>query len=472
MLDRLTSVNPWWIDRAAIAQDPQIVRWTQAPLRWTPQVVSDLDITVSSVYTLRGPRQVGKTTATKLMIQRSLQEAPEEEVLYYSCDLDNDPDAIREIVQAARRLRPQAKRWRIFLDEVTSIPNWQVGVKWLRDNTPAANDTFVVTGSSSIDLAAGAERMPGRRGSVERPDRILLPLSFADYARLHGLVPAAVLRLPEFFEPRAREVLTQASLRLAELRTLLDRYLHVGGFPTAVVTEAATGTVPDVVLQDLWLLIEGELGRQGRDPLRAYRTLEHAVRTMGQRTNWTALGEALDTRYHTAEDYAMLMARAFALLILYKYELHRGGPQLRAEKKLYVTDPLLAYIPHRVRQVGLRPDEPALVENAVAMALFRSDEQPLIEQFALPQGLFYWRSQSGGEVDFLVGRGAIAERIPVEVKYQTMITGRDLAAISRSFARGLLITVDTLDLEHPPFLQIPAALFLWVLGGEHVTPAP
>jgi predicted AAA+ superfamily ATPase len=471
LLDRLTSVNPWWLDRTAIAQDSQILRWTQAPLRWTPQVVSDLDLTVPAVYTLRGPRQVGKTTASKLMIQRSLREVPQEEVLFYSCDLDKDPDVIREIVQAARRLRPQAKRWRIFLDEVTSIPNWQVGVKWLRDNTLAANDTFVVTGSSSIDLAAGAERMPGRRGSVERPDRILLPLSFADYARLHGLTPPAVLRLPEFFEPRARDVLTQASLRLADLRALLDRYLHVGGFPTAVTAEAATGSVSDAVLRDLWLLIEGELGRRGRDPLRAYRTLEHAVRTMGQRTHWTALGEALGTNYHTAEDYATLMARAFALLILYRYELHRGGPQLRAEKKLYVVDPLLAYIPRRVRQVGLHPEEPKLVENAVAIALFRSDEQPLIEQFALPQGLFYWRSQSGGEVDFLAGHGAIADRIPVEVKYQTTVTGRDLAAMRRSFARGLLITVDALDLEHPPFLQIPAALFLWVLGGEHVTPA-
>ena len=470
MLERLTSINPWWIDRTAIAQDQQIQRWTQAPLRWTPQVVSDLDLTISAVYTLRGPRQVGKTTASKLMIQRSLREAPDEEVLFYSCDLDKDPDAIREIVQTARRLRPQAKRWRIFLDEVTNIPNWQVGVKWLRDNTPATNDTFVVTGSSSIDLAAGAERMPGRRGSVERPDRILLPLSFADYARLHGFTPPGVLRLPEFFEPRAREVLTQARLRLVDLRTLLDRYLHVGGFPPAVTAEAATGSVNDAVLRDLWLPIEGELGRQGRDPLRAYRTLAHAVRTLGQRTHWTALGEALDTNYHTAEEYATLMARAFGLLILYKYELNRGGPQLRAEKKLYVVDPLLAYIPRRVRQVGLRPDAPALAENAVAMALFRTDEQPLIEQFILPQGLFYWRSQSGGEVDFLVGHGAIADRIPVEVKYQTTITGRDLAAVRRSFARGLLITVDALDLERPPFLQIPAALFLWVLGGEHVTP--
>jgi len=471
LLDRLASINPWWIDRAAIAQDPQILRWTQAPLRWTPHLVSDMDLTAPAVYTLRGPRQVGKTTASKLMIQRSLRDAPHEEVLYYSCDLDKDPDAIREIVQAARRLRPQAKRWRIFLDEVTSIPNWQAGVKWLRDNTPAATDTFVVTGSSSIDLAAGAERMPGRRGSVERPDRILLPLSFADYARLHGLTPPAVLGLSEFFEPRAREALTEASLRLADLRALLDRYFHVGGFPTAVTTEAATGSVSDAVLRDLWGLIEGELGKRGRDPLRAYRTLEHAVRTMGQRTHWTALGEALDTNYHAAEDYATLMARAFALLVLYKYELHRGGPQLRAEKKLYVVDPLLAYIPRRVRQVGLRPEAPALAETAVAIALFRSDEQPLIEQFALPQGLFYWRSQSGGEVDFLVGHGAIADRIPIEVKYQTTITGRDLAAMRRSFARGLLITIDALDLDHPPFLQIPATLFLWLLGGEHVTPA-
>jgi len=66
------------------------------------------------MYTLRGPRQVGKTTALKLMIQRSAQEAADDEALYYSCDLDEDPDTIREVVQTAKRLPPQ-DRWWFFL---------------------------------------------------------------------------------------------------------------------------------------------------------------------------------------------------------------------------------------------------------------------------------------------------------------------------------------------------------------------
>src|SRR3990170_977779 len=103
MLDRLTTANSWWVDRAAIEYDQHIRAWVEAPTRWTPRVVQELDLAAPAIYTLRGPRQVGKTTALKLMIRRSMQELPEDEVLYYSCDLDDDPDAIREVVQTAKR---------------------------------------------------------------------------------------------------------------------------------------------------------------------------------------------------------------------------------------------------------------------------------------------------------------------------------------------------------------------------------
>jgi predicted AAA+ superfamily ATPase len=187
-------------------------------------------------------------------------------------------------------------------------------------------------------------------------------------------------------------------------------------------------------------------------------------------TDWTALAETLDTDRRTAEAYAHAMALMFSIVILHKYELDRGGANLRAQKKLYFVDPLLAYIPHRIRRVGLEPELPALVENAVIMALFRSEERPLAEEFALPQALFYWRSKSGGEVDALGGSGPIAGRVPVEVKYRRTISARELAALTRSFERGIVVTAETLDLSDPLFPRVPAALFLWVLGGEHVAP--
>jgi len=468
MLDRLTTANSWWVDRAAIEYDQHIRAWVEAPTRWTPRVVQELDLAAPAIYTLRGPRQVGKTTALKLMIRRSMQELPEEEVLYYSCDLDDDPDAIREVVQTAKRVRPPGKRWRIFLDEVTSISGWERGVKWLWDNTEARNDTFVVTGSSAVDLASGADRLPGRRGRVRRPDRILLPLSFSDFARLHGLVPPVEVQAHQFLNDDIQGKLEQAQVQLPELQTLFERYLHCGGFPTAVVEEHVTRHVSDQTLSTLWGLVENEVRRQRMDPVRAFRTIEHIVRALSGPTEWTALAETLDADRRTAEDYTRLLALMFVVLVLHKVDPRRGGPQLRAQRKLYLVDPLFAYLPQRLRQSDATSDQSSLVENVVVLGLFRSEERPLVEEFALPQALFYWRSKSGGEVDALVGT---ARHTPVEVKYRGNLDRRDIAALTRSFDRGVVVTRDTLDLKDRRFPQVPASLFLWILAGESVVAA-
>jgi len=423
----------------------------------------ELPLALPGIYTLRGPRQVGKTTTLKLMLRNSLADTSGEEVLYYSCDLDNDPDTIRAVVEAAKAYRPKATRWRIFLDEVTSIPHWERGVKWLRDNTEARRDTFVVTGSSAVDIAAGADRLPGRRGKVERPDRILMPLSFADFARIHGSAPPLSARPTDFLKPELQEQLRPASLQLTTLQILFERYLRTGGFPAAVIDEHMRGAVSDTTLGQLWGLVESEIQRQRLDPVRAYRAIEHVVRALGSMTDWTGLGETLDADRRTAEDYARVLALTFVVLILYKWDPRRGGPQLRAQRKVYFVDPLFAMLPQRLRRSDAGPEVSALVENAVILGLFRSEEQPLAEEFALPQGLYYWKSRSGGEVNALVGT---KDRTPVEVKYREELDQRHVAALTRSFPRGVVVTKSMIDLQNRDYPRVPAALFLWLLSGE------
>lgn len=96
----------------------------------------------------------------------------------------------------------------------------------------------------------------------------------------------------------------------------------------------------------------------------------------------------------------------FVVVILHRIDPRRGGPYLRAQRKSYLVDPLLASLPRRLRPSDAAPTVTALVENAVITARFRGEERPLVEEFALPQALFYWKFKSGGEVDALVGRYA------------------------------------------------------------------
>jgi predicted AAA+ superfamily ATPase len=104
---------------------------------------------------------------------------------------------------------------------------------------------------------------------------------------------------------------------------------------------------------------------------------------------------------------------------------------------LYLVDPLVAHLPRRLRQSEASLGMTAVVENAVITALLRGEERPLVEEFTLPQALVYWKSKSGGEVDALVGSRS---GTPVEVKYRGAVTRRVIAALTRWFRRGVVVT--------------------------------
>lgn len=80
-----------------------------------------------------------------------------------------------------------------LLDEVTSIGGWTTTIKYLRDNTIFGEETVVCTGSSWSETG-DVERnlLAGRAGSSGgRRSRLLLPMSFRDYARVtDGRIPA------------------------------------------------------------------------------------------------------------------------------------------------------------------------------------------------------------------------------------------------------------------------------------------
>lgn len=64
--------NPWWYDKRDIANDKWIKEWQGSNTRHVPglkgEIRYDFEPSNSVVYSLRGPRQVGKTTLVKLQI--------------------------------------------------------------------------------------------------------------------------------------------------------------------------------------------------------------------------------------------------------------------------------------------------------------------------------------------------------------------------------------------------------------------
>ncbi len=66
--------NPWWSDPARVERDPHLAKLAEAPFRRVPPALQTIRPDEPNVYTLRGPRQVGKTTLLKQLVSQLVRE--------------------------------------------------------------------------------------------------------------------------------------------------------------------------------------------------------------------------------------------------------------------------------------------------------------------------------------------------------------------------------------------------------------
>lgn len=472
LVQALTRANPWWTQPQWQAADPQLLAAQRAPFDWTPRVLAD--IAPPNLYTLRGPRRVGKSTALKQAIARLCAAGVDpRRICYFAADALSTFTDLINLFQAARMLFPDlGDQPRYFLlDEVTAIPEWQRGVKWVRDNTLVAGDCVVATGSSASDVAAGATYLAGRRGPAVRLDRLLLPLAFPQFVRCAGFaLPAPTsLPFPAFFTEEGRQVCQEALVHLATLVEAFEAFLLVGGFPQAVADFRQSAQVSDGFARDLWDVLQADLRTLGMTrPEHGLRLLERVATSLTGPLVLRALGEELAVSHTTAG--AWLGALADAYLLLFLFQESGGVPDIRRQRKVYPVDPFLAHLPARRAPGAAEPEPSRLAEAALAAALFRAVEGDAVDRFGEPEHLFYYRSASGAEVDFVVpaldsGSGQERPTYVAEAKYVDAVTGNDSKAMAVNFGGGLLLTRGAIDLQQqvPGIATMPSALFTWLL---------
>ena len=97
----------------------------------------------------------------------------------------------------------------------------------------------------------------------------------------------------------------------------------------------------------------------------------------------------------------------------------------------------------------------------MAVHLIRIFEQRIFEGLANIEKVFYWRSTKGKEVDFVILRRD--KFLPIEVKFQNVVTRSDYSTMKRTFGNGILVTKN-LFFYDDQVLGIPAPVFLLLFG--------
>jgi uncharacterized protein len=461
---QILHLNPWWRDASAIERDPKIRALGERALRWDAPALDAIEIGHERVHTLRGPRQVGKSTTAKRLIQRLLEQG-ERRVLYFSFDLSTSHEDIPRVVQRSRQLHPDPDGpWYLFLDEVTTMADWQLGLKYLIDNGPADRDFILCTGSSAKKV--GSEQLPGRKGRGRH--YLQLPVSFRDFC-LHVLgiaLPDETLSPGKMLTAAGQRVLRQVNLSAAELERAWRIYGDVGGFPAAIEDYLREGEVRPDTIDMLWDIISGDVRGFGRSDVATLKLLERVGRSLGAPLAWESLAGDMDVSQPTARAYVELLAESFMLMAVFAWDSSGGGMSARRQRKVYFIDPLLGRVaPQRVP--GARDPDPAAVrENLVGIGLFRSSTERLVQIDPVMGSLGFWKSGRGTEIDFVVAEDApdvTGERIPIEVKGDSATAiANARRSIRPVFGRGLIVTGSRIDLEHEIPL-VPAPVFMAVL---------
>jgi predicted AAA+ superfamily ATPase len=473
-LERIAAQNPWWQDARAIHEDRHLQEFERSPTPWQPHVLNEITLEPDLIYTLRGPRQVGKTTSLKRLIHSCLAGeqpglADPRSLLYLDCELAGiaKPQDLIESLTAyltwSREVRPAASRRVLFLDEVTYARDWAIALKGLIDQGRLARTTVIATGSHAVDLKRGGERMPGRRGAKARLDKRLLPMSFREYIEtrhpeLAKRLPALADLRPESLKERAQELIPFGE----ELRRLFERYLTTGGFPRPVAAEAASGQIAAHVYEVYLDAVLGDVSRLGRRESYFRELLGWVARRLGDPFDWRDVARETDIGKHdTVREYIEDLELAFLWDVVYRVKtLGEPAAALRSGKKVYFKDPFIYHAlgawvrgllepwPESLRVLADPQKQGKLVEAVVAAELrWRGDF------------VYYFRNHQ--EIDFIVYHEGRLEAL-IEVKYQDRIFREDWRPLARS-GGGILLSRSTLDFPEERVIIIPVAyaLALW-----------
>ncbi|MFT4189379.1 MAG: AAA family ATPase [Aeromicrobium sp.] len=464
---RLVDSNPWW--RAASAgEDP--TAWTthhrvlrnrsEYDLGFRPTILDDIQTgPVTNLLTvLTGPRRIGKSVAL-LDVAATLcarADLDPRQVVYLPCDGMNAQDVHRSLVLAREVTRaidfdqPKPRVW--LLDEISGVTGWTTTLKLARDITTFGDDTVVATGSRWV---AGEDvegnLFAGRAGTTSgRRTRLLLPMTFRDFLTTSRRMTPALdpVHVSELQSPAVARALDGIGFDIDAYDLAWQDYLTCGGFPRAVAEHTRNGTVSDNYLDDIrsWLRIDVDPeGPQDSVP----RLLSEITSRSTSPLNIANIAKELGQTRKVAERRLHRLISSHAAL----WCPRREGDRIVAgsQSKLYLTDPLLASLPSRLRAGLPTPDMTRLTEMTIGVALARAIDDLEEGRWVSGDTIGYARTAREGEVDLgpvtVPSAAGTIPTVPIESKWVDQGWKGESKTIDGKYGRGILATKSVLDVS-------------------------
>jgi len=324
--------NPWWIGE----KDYEYEKWEKSPIKWIPDIINEISLKPFSLNFLSGPRQVGKTTAIKILIYKLLENHDAKGIFYYSCDELSDYKELGEVIDnyLSSRESWKIKKSFIFLDEITFVDDWWRTLKSRIDRGVFKNDVITITGSASIELLRQKEYFPGRRGYGK--DCVLLPLRFSEYLTKIEKLPISFGEIRRIDENMKKNKLFEEKIKEG-----FYRYIQSGGFPLSIIDVKTKGKVTLQTIRTYLDWMRNDWVKLGKNEKYMKEVISYIIRARGTAISWNGIAsETSINSPHTAQSYVEILEKMFVVKILY-FLSPDGKIMYRKNKKVHFLDPLM-----------------------------------------------------------------------------------------------------------------------------------
>ncbi len=308
----------------------------------------------SKAIILLGPRQVGKTTLIKQILNDNdyiLLDGDNPTVLR----LLNRPDLgqIKEII---------ADKKIVFIDEAQQIPDIGVTSKLIVDYFPEVQ--LILSGSSSFELTnVMSEPLTGRKWTYN-----LWQISWAEWQKHIGLIESEQdleNRLIYGFYP---DVLNNPSDKKIILNELVSSYLY-----------------KDV-------LMYGKLKKSDE----IYKLLQALAFQVGSEVSYNELSSVTGLSFKTVESYINVLEQAFVIFRLNSFSKNLRN-EIRKGRKIYFYDNgVRNAIIGQFSNFNLRNDIGALWENFLV-----SERKKHLSYNKIFANTYFWRTTQQQEIDYI-----------------------------------------------------------------------
>ncbi len=341
-------------------------------MRYLTNEIERLFTEEQKICLIAGPRQVGKTTLAKYLLENHSINS-----MYFNWDIVNDRKLILKYPSDFwLRKEPSAKQpLRLTLDEIHKFPRWKTFLKGLYD-AHKEKIQLIVTGSGKLDIfQKGGDSLFGRY-------------------QLYHLLPFTAGEL--LSKKRSIKVTPDSfinDIQNTELKKENENALHLienfTGFPEPLFSESAT-RLRRWSLAHEQLILREELRDLTR--IRELGLIEALVNLLPERIgsplSINALREDLNVRFETVQLWLNVLERLFFLFSIRPYA-GKLARTLRREEKIYLFD------------FSTIPEPSARFENIVGLHLFKLCK--MWTEFGYGVfNLHYVRDREKREVDFLI----------------------------------------------------------------------